>query len=271
MSRPIWFVELVKKVFPSRFLLAQATRFPPLAALIDRWLFFGDQLYYLPQDHVIPIDRPIDHPGEMVLPSQVVEHFIREAHVHWLMNSCICRDANGCEGYPIELGCLFLGEAATGINPKLGRRVTEEEALTHLECCREAGLVHMVGRNKLDEIWLGVRPGERLLTICNCCPCCCLWRVLPSITPQIGVKVRRMPGVCVTVSDLCIGCGTCVGDICFVDAIQLVGNRSVISDACRGCGRCVTICPQDAIELTVDISSATQQVIDQIGPLVDLS
>jgi len=27
------------------------------------------------------------------------------------------------------LGCLFLGEAALGINPQLGRRVTKEEAL----------------------------------------------------------------------------------------------------------------------------------------------
>ncbi len=271
MSRPIWFVELVKKAFPGRFLLAQATRFPLLARLVDRLLFAGDKLFYLPQDRIIPINQSIDFPGEMVLPSQVVQHFVQEASVHWLMDSCICRDANQCEDYPIDLGCLFLGEAAAGINPKLGRRVTKEDALRHLDRCREAGLVHLVGRNKLDEVWLGVGPGEKLLTICNCCPCCCLWRMLPSISPYIGAKVMRMPGVAVAVSDCCTGCGACASGICFTDAIRLVSDRAVISDECRGCGRCVAICPQGAIALTVDLASATQQAIAQIGPLVDLS
>jgi hypothetical protein len=77
------------------------------------------------------------------------------------MNSCICREAERCEDYPIDLGCLFLGEAALGINPQLGRRVTKEKALQHVRRCREAGLVHLIGRNKLDTMWLGVGPGDR--------------------------------------------------------------------------------------------------------------
>jgi ferredoxin len=271
VSRPLWFVALLKASFPGRFLLAQATRLPLVGDLVDRWLFWGDDLIYLPQDRVVPVNQPIESPGEMVLPSQVVAHFIREAQVHWIMDRCICRDASGCQDYPADLGCLFLGEAAAGINPRLGRRVTREEALAHVERCQEAGLVHLVGRNKLDQVWLGVGPGERLLTVCNCCPCCCLWRMLPDIAPRIGAKVSRMPGVTVAVSDCCLGCGTCTAGVCFADAIRMDGGRAVIGEGCRGCGRCVGVCPNEAIELSIRDGRLVEASIARIAPLVDLS
>jgi Pyruvate/2-oxoacid:ferredoxin oxidoreductase delta subunit len=270
MSRPLWFVQLIKKTFPRRFLVARATKVPIIGRILDRWLFEGDDLIYLPKDQVIEINQSLDMPGEMVLPSQVVEHFIEKANVHWIMDFCICRTAEKCEDYPIDLGCLFLGEAALGINPRLGRRVTKEEALEHVRRCREAGLVHLIGRNKLDTMWLGVGPGEKLLTICNCCPCCCLWRVLPHVATRISVKVTRMPGVVVTVSDRCVGCGTCQG-VCFIDAILMVDNRAVIGDACRGCGRCASVCSQEAIEISIEYGRFVEESIARISPLVDVS
>ena len=188
-----------------------------------------------------------------------------------IMNACICRDANQCQDYPIDLGCLFLGEAALGINPQLGRRVTKENALEHVRRCREAGLVHLIGRNKLDTVWLGVGPGDKLLTVCNCCPCCCLRRVLPHVAPRISAKVTRMDGVTVAVSDRCVGCGTCTRGICFVDAIQMIDHRAAISDACRGCGRCVSVCPEEAIEISIEYDQFVEQSIARISPLVDVS
>ena len=274
MSRPTWFVQFIKKIFPTRFFVARATNVPPLDRFFDHWLFEDDDMICLPKDDVvrkIEIDQAIDPPDEMVLPSQVVEYFIEQASVHWVMDFCLCRFSNQCQDYPIELGCLFLGEAALEINPELGRRVTKEEALEHVRRCREAGLVHFIGRNKLDTVWLGVGPGERLLTICNCCPCCCLWGVLPEVTPRISDKITRMPGVTVAVSDRCVGCGACTRDICFVDAIQVVDGRAVISDACRGCGRCVDVCPEGAIEMSVEYGDFVERSIDRISPLVDVS
>jgi hypothetical protein len=238
--------------------------------LVHHLAFDGDAMIYLPRDQVIPVNQAIDRPGDMVLPSQVVEHFIQHANYHWIMNSCICRDASRCQDYPTDLGCLFLGAAAIQIDPRLGRRVTKEEALAHVRHCREVGLVHLLGRNKLDTIWLGVGPGHKLLTICHCCPCCCLWRMLPYVASEIGDQISRMPGVSVTVSDSCVGCGTCTLDVCFVKAIQLVGSRAVISDACRGCGRCVAICPQAAIKLSIESTQFVEESIAQLSPLVDV-
>jgi hypothetical protein len=171
---------------------------PLLGSIVDLCLFEGDGLIHLPQDNVIKIDQTLELAGDMVLPSQVVERFIEQANIHWIMNVCICRDASACEEYPIDLGCLFLGAAASGINPQMGRRVTTDEALEHGRRCREAGLVHLVGRNKLDTIWLGVGPGDRLLTICWCCPCCWLWRILPHPAPKsrkcraLGLRSRSV-------------------------------------------------------------------------------
>jgi ferredoxin len=271
MARPTWFVSLIKRAFPGRFLLARMTRLPVIGALIDRAIFWGDDIVYLPKNTLIQIDQPVESGSDVALPSQIVEHFIERANVHWVMDRCICRDASRCEDYPIDLGCLFLGEAALGINPRLGRQVTKAEALEHVRRCRDAGLVHMVGRNKLDAVWLGVGPGDKLLTVCNCCPCCCLWRVLPHLDPSIGRKVGRMPGVTFTVTERCVGCGTCTRGVCFAGALRLEGGRAVISDACRGCGRCAEVCPQQAIEFSYDGASSVQEVIGRITPLVDVS
>jgi ferredoxin len=271
VSRPVWFVELIKKTFPNRFAVANLTKWPVLGDWMSRWLSEGDDLIYLPRNEVITINQALDQPESMVLPSQVVDHFIAEASYHWVMDRCICRDSEGCQDYPVHLGCLFLGQAALDINPKLGRPVSREEAFEHARRCRQAGLVHLVGRNKLDTVWLGVGPGHKLLTICNCCPCCCLWRVLPHVAPGFGDKVHRMPGVTVQVTERCAGCGACTQDVCFVDAIQLLDGRAVRTEGCRACGRCVEVCPEGAIEVVVEDGGSVQEVIERISALVDVS
>jgi ferredoxin len=164
-----------------------------------------------------------------------------------------------------------LGEAVNQINPKFGRLVSKDEALEHAQRCREAGLVHMIGRNKLDSVWLGAGPSQKLLTICNCCPCCCLWGIIPQLSPLIRDKVSRMPGVNVMVTERCIGCGTCSEGVCFVDAIQVVDGFAVINETCRGCGRCVEICPNEAIELSVDYDEIPSAMIKRISSLVDIT
>jgi formate hydrogenlyase subunit 6/NADH:ubiquinone oxidoreductase subunit I len=276
----------LKTVYPARFLVARSTRIPLLGKAIGRFFFEGDDMVYLPRDGAIAAAQPpaapdssaikvqaaIDPPEEIVLPSQVVEHFVQQASVHWIMDRCLCRQSEGCDDYPVDLGCLFLGQAAEGINPRLGQRVTPEQALAHVRHCRELGLVHLIGRNKLDTMWLGVGPGHQLLTICNCCPCCCLFGVLPHLDEPLQERITRMPGVTVKVTERCVGCGACTRDVCFVNAITMAdGEQAEIGQGCVGCGRCVSVCPQQAIELSVDDGDFVQATIERISPSIDVT
>ena len=273
MSGPYFMRNFINKTFSRRFFLSRLSRYPVLGRLIEFLLFEDDDIIYLPRDRSvsIPVNASLKSREDTVLPSQVLEHFIRRARYHWIMDFCICRESSGCRDYPIDLGCIFLGEAAMGINPRFGHRATAAETLSHAARCREAGLVHLIGRNKLDTVWLSVGPGNKLLTICNCCPCCCLWKILPEINASIRTKVNRMQGVIVAVTDDCVGCGTCTKKVCFVDAINLEDGRAVIGDDCRGCGRCVAACPQNAIAISIDSKDRIAAAIDKIERLVDVT
>jgi len=250
-------------------MLAKFTKFPPFGKLVDQLLFNGDDLIYLPMDTTIQINEPISRSKEIVLPSDIVEYFINQADYHWIMDFCICRSANHCQDFPEDLGCIFLGEAVNQINPQLGRMVTTSEAIEHAQRCRDVGLVHMIGRNKLDTVWLGAGPPDKLMTICNCCPCCCLWKFLPDINNIIGDKVSKMPGVEINVTDLCVGCGFCLDSICFVDSIHLVDGKALIDQTCRGCGRCVVVCPNNAIVIILTNPNFGFEVIDRISISLD--
>ncbi|MFP4445019.1 MAG: indolepyruvate ferredoxin oxidoreductase subunit alpha [Desulfosudaceae bacterium] len=278
MSSPYWIKTVIKKTFFARFFLSRLTRYRPVARLVDEMLFKDDDVIYLPQDRVMPadpvirVDRPLASPTSLAVPSQVVDHFIRRASARWIMNFCICRESSRCQTYPVEYGCLFLGEAARDINPKFGRLVSEEEALAHASRCRQAGLVHLIGHNRLDSVWLNVGPADRLLTICNCCPCCCLWRILPHLTPEIGDKIARMPGIHLEVTDVCQGCGLCTQGICFVDAIRLEAEGAVIDqDQCRGCGRCADICPRGAIRVVIEDEACIDNAIARVSRAVNVT
>jgi len=265
------FVLVLEKMFPYRFLAAKVTRIPLMREITNRMLFKQTNLTVLPKESVVEItlEKSIKSPDSMVLPSQVVEYFIRKTNYRFIMNFCICREASHCKHHPIELGCLFLGDAARGINPEFGREATIQEALTYVQRCRAEGLIHMIGRDKIDETWLGVGSDGKLLTICNCCSCCCLWKILTDLDPTIRSKVKKMPGVEVTVTQKCTGCGTCT-KYCFVQAIHIQQGHAIIGDDCKGCGRCADGCPQKAIRITISDEQSFQKTIDRIESSVDV-
>lgn len=267
----MWTVEIVRKSFPRRFLAAKLTRVPVLGRLLERAFFEGDDLILLPAEKTLVLNEKVADPENLVVPSKVLDHFIDRAGFLWIMNTCICRESMGCESYPVELGCLFMGEAARGINPSMGRSVTPDEARAHVARCREAGLFHLVGRNKMDTVWLGVRPGGRLLTVCNCCGCCCLWKILPDVSGFIGEKLRKMPGVSVTVTEACAGCGTCVEGRCIAGAITVVEGRARIGEECRGCGTCAERCPEGAIRVLFESADSIEASISRLSGSVDVT
>ncbi|MCP4756244.1 MAG: 4Fe-4S ferredoxin [Proteobacteria bacterium] len=264
MSRPLWQVDLIRKSFPTPF-TARLTRIPLIGRLTDRLLFKDDDIVY------IPIDESIEPEENVALPSDVVRHFVKLAGHRWIMDECICRAARECRDHPIDLGCIFLGEAVLGINPGLGRLASVEETLEHVDRCEEAGLVHLIGRNKLDSVWLNVKPGNKLLTICNCCSCCCLWKtLLPNAHRSITDSIRKAPGLEIVVSDECIGCGTC-SENCFSRSIEVRDERAVVSDTCIGCGRCVSLCQQNALRMNIaSPESFNDDLIRRISSLVEV-
>ena len=271
MARPLWFVSLLKKYFPYRKKIAGWSKYQPVKKLMSTFLFNGDFMVYLPKDRIV-IQESIDVQENIVLPSEIVHHYIDQANHLWIMNHCICRQGEDCQDYPQDLGCLFMGDAVLGINSKLGHEVSRLEAHDHIKKAQELGLVHLIGRNKLDSIWLGVGPGEKLMTVCNCCPCCCLFKILPDLPDDISRAVTKMAGVNVFVNEDCIGCEMCTSeDVCFVEAISMVDGRAVIDEKCRGCGRCVEICEQQAISIEIADPDYYNKTIEKINKKVDVN
>ncbi len=271
MAGPYWIRTLVNLTFGKRQLLSRLSNLPLIGSGLDHLLFKDDDILFLPRDKTIPINQCIDAKSDMVLPSQILTQLIEKARHHWIMDFCICRESSNCSHFPKDMGCLFMGSAAMDIHPNYGRPVSIDEALKHVALCREMGLVHLVGRNKLDSVWLNVHPGHKLFTVCNCCPCCCFWRILPTLTPDIGDKLMRMPGVRVLVTDGCGGCGSCAQDICFVEAIHINADKAFIDESCRACGRCVSVCPNRAIELRIEDGDYLEKTLQRLSAVVDLT
>ena len=261
--------------FNTRYWLARQTRkHRHFGNFIRKRFFDGDDMIVLPKDSVvkdIDVNISIDSAGDRtILPSDVVKTLIDRADDIFIMNFCLCRRSNHCKDYPVDHGCVFLGKGTGKIPEKFGHTATKDEAKAYIDECSELGFVHIIGRNKLDSMWLHTGDKKDLMSICNCCPCCCLWNMVRDISDDIAGTYRRMDGVSVSVdTEKCIGCGLC-RDICFTKAISIVGGKSDIDDRCRGCGRCAEICPQDAISITFDRTKVEGE-IERIGKLVNLS
>ena len=277
-------VRVINITFNTRFVLARACqKLPPLAWIADKMFFEGDDIQVLPRDAAIRTPHagdvkeldvnakvPITNENTVV-PSQVLWEMIKRSRYHFLMDSCICRTSHHCQDYPHDLGCLFLGKGSQRISSRLGRTVSASEAIQHVEKCQEAGLVPIIGRNKIDSVWLSTGPKEELLSICHCCQCCCLWKMTPNLPEDMGSSFSPMEGVEIIFNpELCNGCGSCASDTCFVDAITITDGKAKRNDNdCRICGRCVEMCPRGAVEILMH-GDAINNSLERIEHLVDV-
>ncbi len=275
-------IKFIKLTFKSRFLLAKTCRkLPVVSKVVDKLLFEDDDIQVIPRNgtviskHLmekeIEINSDIPLIEDSVLPSDVLKEMIRRSTYHFIMDFCICRISTDCKDYPHDLGCLFLGKGVKRISPKLGRMVNSDEAIEYVDKCHDAGLVHIIGRNKIDSVWLNTGRKEELLSICNCCPCCCLWKMVPELPEAIGNSLTPMVGVEINFNrEKCLGCGKCTDNICFVNAIKL-DNKKVEIDIkkCRACGRCSEICDNKVISILIT-SDAVKKSVERVEKLVDV-
>jgi len=274
-------VKFIKLTFKSRFLMAKTcNKFPLIAKIVDKLLFEGDNIQVIPRtlksDNLIleniEINRKISVSQGSMVPYDVLKEIIINSKYHFIMDFCICRTSSNCTDYPHELGCLFLGKGIKRISNRFGRRVNSAEAIEHIYKCYDAGLVHIIGRNKIDSIWLNTGPKEDLLTICHCCPCCCLWKMIPELPEDISKGFTSMIGVKIEFNkDICLGCVKCAADnICFVNAIKIHKRKAIINhNICRKCGKCAEICQENALKILVE-PYAIKQSIQQIKKLVNI-
>lgn len=213
----------------------------------------------------LPLNENIELPEGAPMPVDLLYRFIEEAsHRTITEDGCMCRISCGCEHYPEEIGCLFLGDSAIEIPEEINREVTVEEAKAHVKRAIDAGLVPMMGKVRFDNLIYRVSDRSRLVTICFCCECCCVARYLKKMKKDdFNMVYPRLDGVVLEVTDACKGCGKCV-EQCFMDAINMSSGMAVIGEYCRACGRCATICPEGAIKIRIDDPDYLERAYDRI-------
>lgn len=233
---------------PVTDLWAKSTAWPVVGKLLG-WLVNRDHYDVT----FVPINEELEAEGSTVVPRQLVEEMIRRSCHRVILPLCMCRVGCRCERFPMEIGCIFMGEGAKQIDPSIGRAVSVEEALEHMERSIAAGLIPQIGRVDPDPFMLGVRMKDwsRFLTLCFCCTCCCIaMRNQLSWDPDVRSRMHRLEGLSIEVSEECDGCGKCARQ-CFAGAIAVEGDRARIGADCKGCGLCVEACPRHAISISV--------------------
>lgn len=199
---------------------------------------------------MIPVNEDITHSEQTVLPYNLLLKLVEKSSARFIMTECVCRSHESCQSYPIDLGCLFLGDGAAQIHPSLGRLCDMEEAIKHIEACMDRGLYPLIAHTIVDALTLGI-PFKRMLTVCFCCECCCVvQRGMRKGPPVVKNIIQRLPGISMTVDTECEACGACI-ERCPVGAISLNHKGVEISEGCKGCGICVNACPYEAIRMEI--------------------
>lgn len=200
----------------------------------------------------LPVNEDIELTENAPLPLELLYRFCDEASHRVIFNRCGCRVAMQCSDYPVDMGCLLMGDSALEALGEISREVDAAEAKEHVKKAVDAGLVPIIGKARVDNYLFGIKDRSRLLTVCLCCECCCITRYTRfAPLKRLEPLFPRLDGVSVEVTDECTGCSKCVKH-CYVRAITVDGGRAVISSYCRACGRCATVCPQGGVRVRIN-------------------
>ncbi|MCX8123184.1 MAG: 4Fe-4S binding protein [Spirochaetes bacterium] len=220
----------------------------------------------------IPINVAIAPAKSVTLPVQVLSEVVAKVNHIFILDECICRGLLHCDNHPPTIGCMALGEAALKIHPSHGHRATASEAIAHIHKAAEAGLVANVAHVWIDPVAFWSVPFRKLMFICFCDDCCCLYRThMKKRGKNLNQAYKKLPGVHVSVNHtLCNGCGECAAQ-CFVAAIQMLDAIPVIGEDCKGCGRCAQICPKQAMDIHFeDKDILVANLVERINKVADI-
>jgi len=214
--------------------------------------------------YFIPINQSIGTFEKHTLPVKVFKHFIEKASNIVMLEDCPCRRIHECQDHDHSLGCMHMGEDTKKlVLPRDVAHVgTKEEALERVKLAVENGLIPLLGRAMDEAVGFGVEDTGHFLSMCFCCPCCCIdGKILTNATVAIDL-FHRMEGVTVKVNeDLCVGCEKCL-EVCVFRGMEFIdGIAKVNQDRCVGCGRCESICPNEAVSIDItDLSCVDEQI-----------
>lgn len=200
----------------------------------------------------IPIRETIADPRHIASYEDAIK--IVDSQEYLAVSNCACKQrkkvnfqSHQCT-YPQEVCLHFGGLAHYLVENNLSREISKEEAKEILKAAAEAGLVQATSNRQKD-----------VDTICNCCPCCCVFFESYHILKH--EKSHDFSNYLVrTNSETCKGCGLCV-QRCPVKALALEKSSLVSSPPpvkyaklinphlCLGCGVCVYKCPTRSLFL----------------------
>lgn len=221
---------------------------------------------------VIPIDQEVSPPDSVLLPRHVVERLVSSVKDIFILDECICRNIVGCDLHPKDIGCMVLGAAISRMHPSHGHKATPQEAVAHVQRAAKAGLVANVAHTWIDPLAFGLTKFKRLMFICFCDDCCCMYRThMRKRGVNLDNAYKGLPGISIKVDmQKCDGCGMCV-DQCFVAAMEIQNGTAKPGDNCRACGRCIDVCPKGAVFLNMDDNATVyDHLVDRIKAVADI-
>ncbi len=264
MNRKNW--DLYVRLFPFVERMPRYFTKPVLGPLLKKLGAVNDLENNFSQGYVVPLNRSLDYRKDsrnVVLPQTMVRRLITGSSYRVIMNKCFCRDGRKCREYPVDLGCIFLGEGARKlVTNGIAREVTVKEALGQLKKAGDMGLVAMCLWMEMEAFGLGLNEDEhnQFLEICLCCPCCCLGlQNFKMMGPDVMRRFQSI-GWRAASRDGCVGCGACVS-VCPVGAIEVGADSISVSEACLGCGICAAKCPKGSIGMD-QVGSMKKSILD---------
>jgi ferredoxin len=220
----------------------------------------------------IPINAEIAMPDSVALPSRILEEILARSSDIFVLDECICRGLLKCKNHPADIGCMALGPAARRMHPSHGRFVTVDEGMAHVGRAAKAGLVASIAHVWIDPVAFWTVPFSRLMFICFCDDCCCLYRThMKHRGPNLDRAYKGLPGISVVIDrEACDGCGVCA-ERCFIGEMEVVDGRAVVPQNCKACGRCVEVCPRGALRLEMDdVELLVGRIMERIGAVADI-
>ncbi len=222
----------------------------------------------------VPINQSLGTFENQILPVKVFKHFIDKASNIVMMHECPCRAFNDCQDHDKSLGCMYMGDDTLKllVTEDKGHIATKEEALERVKLAVDNGLIPLLGRAMQEAVGFGVDDTGHFLSMCFCCPCCCIdVKILKHASSSLNI-FRRIEGLNVMVdNDICVGCGECL-EACVFNAMEMIDEiANVNQERCLGCGRCENVCPNEAISIIINESSGVNELINKLEAHIDVS